>query len=390
MSKYSKKKIPEGMWQTAEGQTNAAAISNAPSDNNLPFVPFLSDIPKLPKLEAQPEGGFYDSNSSLHRRPPPSKGLTIAKKFNGNISLIPHELSTIAEADSQVSARIGSSPVSPNTSKTSQGISPHKEFEIPEDEENQTISSGKSSKSSDKSTDICMMCNKKCDECSCKKLSETDKSKGKDTSKSKISSPLSLTADVSNKSKTSGDMSLSKSTATISRKSLLVSSSSSDDLESIEAMLKSIGMEWAIPTLHKTHEALALTSSSSSQDLSAKKRLKGNESTGSEISLKDFLSKQMVNKVSSSTLKSDASPASLSMEFSEMSAIQLHSGEDKLKQRTSTPITSSKSSKSKGSLKRVVFSEESDLSSVRDESRKHSDKYSFGSLSEYSNSKNGG
>lgn len=135
-------------------------------------------------------------------------------------------------------------------------------------------------------------------------------------------------------------------------------SSSSDDVEAIEAMLRSIGMDWAIPTLHKTKEALALSSSSSSLDLQQKQKLFGNESI-SDTSLKAFLSNKFFNKISSSTLISDTSPVSILGEISDLSAVR---GNSKERPRTSTPLTNSKTSKSKDG---DMFSVESDISSVK-------------------------
>lgn len=67
------------------------------------FVPLLVDIPKLPKLEMPPKNLTFSNN---HKRPPTSKGIEIAKRLNGNISVVPHELSTIVEADSQLSTKL--------------------------------------------------------------------------------------------------------------------------------------------------------------------------------------------------------------------------------------------------------------------------------------------
>lgn len=279
-------------------------------ENGRPFVKFLVDIPKLPILEPEPEG--TPLNESVKKRPPPSKGLSTAKKYNGDISLIPHELSTIVEADSQLSTKI-----SPNTSKT-QAM---EKTQIPEESE---------------------------------------------------ASSKSLTCTESNCTNIYSSWSKSSS------------SNSSSDLKSIEAMLKSIGMDWAIPTLHKTQEALALTSSSSSSDLStSKKKDSARKSTSaSEVSLKEFLRKQMMSKISSSSLnKSDGSPASFVRECSEISAIQVTSSADKSKQRTSTPVMSGKSSADKSKDdQHQLFTGVSDISSVRNSSGDVVTKRTFKSL----------
>ncbi|KAL1513480.1 hypothetical protein ABEB36_002886 [Hypothenemus hampei] len=318
----------------------------APSSSLTPFIPLLLDIPKLPILEPAPEG------REEKRHPPPSKGLINVKKFNGNVSLIPHELSTIVEADSQISAKI-----SPNTSKTDapkpieqivvttkSPIMPSVPITSIEQGANVPPSSPKSSHSKDK----------------------------KESSKSTQS--LTCSDD------TCANILLSSSSSKLS------SSSSSGDLKSIESMLKSIGMEWAIPTLHKTQEALALTSSSSSAEAnSSKKRSTRRSVSTSELSLREFLKKQTISRISSSSLnKSGASPASFMKECSEISVIQGNSSMDKTKQRTSTPVLSSKStnkSKDGGQL----FTGASDISSVKNSSgeelgKTSQEKYTFHSL----------
>ncbi|XP_066143260.1 myb-like protein X [Euwallacea fornicatus] len=266
-----------------------------------PFVQFLVDIPKLPILEPEPEG-YNDAK----RRPPPSKGLITAKKFNGNISLMPHELSTIAEADSQLSNK-----VSPNTSKLNM---------------------------------------------------------------------KEAVAEASLQSDSSKSLTCIESTCTNIGTSILTSSSSGSDMKSIETMLKSIGMEWAIPTLHKTQEALALTSSSS--DLSLKEK-KSSRTSASELSLKEFLKKKLENKISSSSLnKSEASSGSFVRDCSELSAIQVTSSAEKTKQRTSTPVISSKSTMNQSKEEQQqLFTGASDISSVRSTSGEQS-KQTFRSLGE--------
>lgn len=342
------------------------------SENSVSFVPFLSDIPKLPKLEAQPENGKDDSSCSTHKRPPPSRGLYAAKKFNGNISLVPHELSTIVEADSQLSTKIASA----NNSRTSQDISPRKDFELviqPEVkvavEDYGTSTSKLSSKSDTGSpgqvTKVCVTSKEK----------NTQIVSAEERSKTPPVSPVNFSSEGSNPS-----IILSCSKSSTTKKAVQMSSSSSDDMETIEAMLKSIGMEWAIPTLHKTKEALALTSSSSSLELSSKKQVVSNSMSESEVSLKQYLKKQI--KISSSTLRSDASPASFSADLSELSSIQANNSNEKSHQRMSTPVVSSKSTEK--SERKVTFSAGSDISSIRDDK---SSKTSYRSLNEYSQSK---
>lgn len=298
-----------------------------------PFVSFLSDIPKLPKFEPAINNNVSMNN---HKRPPPSKGLTIAKKFNENISLVPHELSTIVEADSQLSNKMVNGLTSPN-SDSSKSLSPLKDVELflPQ-----------------ASTEpIQQLCSKMfCDINKARPIEPLSTTNGKNEMyppNSTSSHSKSGSCEISCERISHNLLDSSKHT-----------SSSSDDIETIEAMLKSIGMEWAIPTLHKTKEALALSSSSSSLELSQKNKLFGNDSSTSDINLKAFLSKQLYKKLSSSTLISDTSPVSILGEISVFSDNHSHPKE---RQRTSTPLTSKNSSKSKEG---AAFSMESDISSV--------------------------
>ncbi|KAH1001649.1 hypothetical protein HUJ04_005637 [Dendroctonus ponderosae] len=321
--------------QESHQQENAVEAEKPPAVQ--PFVPFLVDIPKLPILEPEPD---RINLGPERRHPPPSKGLLTAKKFNGNISLMPHELSTITEADSQHSAKI-----SPNQSKTNASIdrelhqlldqagSPDSESTLPAAKPNSPgAASGKHKSASDKSD-------------------------------ASISNAL-----------TCSDSTCTNLAALSSSSSKMSSSSSSGDLKSIEAMLKSIGLDWAIPTLHKTQEALALTSSSSSVDLSSKKTSARKSTSESEVSLKEFLKKQLLEKVSSSSLnRSNASPASFVRDCSDVSSIH-----EKTKRRTSTPVFSSKSTNK--SKEEQLFSGASDISSVRHSSANVSEKRTFQSL----------
>ncbi|XP_023029001.2 uncharacterized protein [Leptinotarsa decemlineata] len=351
--------------------TDPPPTSTPPEINNQPFVPFLLDIPKLPKFEIQPP-----TTQTAHKRPPPSKGLTIVRKFNGNISLTPHELSTIVEADSQLSTKMGSNVPSPNASKTSIDVIGLKDIElivIPERSELPNSRSD-SEREVEKVPQIAVTAQKKEVRTSPKKTQPSPKRRNKSPTHQERSTS-SEAVDISKASSTNTTATQSINycdDSSCAKKSMKKSSSSSsDDIENIEAMLKSIGMEWAIPTLHKTQEALAMTSSSSSLDLTSKKRGLSNDSSVSEVSLKEFMRKQMMSKVSSSTMKTDASPGSLLGEFSDISAIQAaNSSTEKEKQRTSTPLMTSKST----SKSKVVFSADSDLSSVRGESLGHSKK----------------
>ncbi|CAG9862874.1 unnamed protein product [Phyllotreta striolata] len=269
------------------------------------FVPILSDIPRLPKFEPQNEA------NATHRRPPPSKGLAAAKKFNGNISLNPHELSTIVEADSQLSTKLPSPETSGNNLNAPLLTIPEIDLDsasgMASCRDKSKSSSGKDYKSGkDYSTS-----------------NKDDSMKSCEEFPSSILLPSSSSS--SGKKKTRDD-------STCGAISFQQSSSSSDDVESIEAMLRSIGMEWAIPTLYKTQEALALgSSSSSSLELSKKKG-----EAGSDISLNEYLKKKIL-KLPASTLISETTPPSFIGDQTELSGIPASSGEHS-RQRTSTPI----------------------------------------------------
>lgn len=278
------------------------------------FVPLLLDIPKLPKLTVPDESLTY--TDAKKKKPPPAKGLLVAKKFNENIATVPHELSTIQEADSQLSARL------------------QKNDKIPEKGPEQQ------SKSSDGSIpDILaeLIRNAKSDQ---------DKKSPKGTSR---------------RSNEKSSRELQKLTSSES------STDKSSEMENIENMLRKMGMGWAVATLRKTQEALALTSSSSSLDISIKhKEVKVTESSSSEVSLKEFLGKQLYAKITSST--NDSSLSSFMKEFQDISAIQglSSTNRDKTSHRTSTPVLTSKSiEKAEDDNLGSGFVGESDLSSVR-------------------------
>ncbi|CAG9769077.1 unnamed protein product [Ceutorhynchus assimilis] len=265
-------------------------------NKEVPFIPFLVDIPKLPILEPEPEG--FDDTVPTKRYPPPSKGLIAAKKFNGDIPLmIPHELSTIVEADS--------SKISPNNSKLVIPLSPTME----------------------------------------EPTLPTDETVVEESVVDKDSCP---------------------NFAFSSSGSQVTSTTSSGELRSVEDMLKSIGMDWAISTLQKTKESLGLSPGSTSEDLSSIKKCRSQKSpSNTEVSLKEFLKKQAISKISSSSMKSEASPASFAPDRSDLSAIQANSSTEKAKQqKTSTPVLSKSTSNSQED--QLQFSTgASDLSSVR-------------------------
>ncbi|XP_044266684.1 uncharacterized protein LOC123012677 [Tribolium madens] len=240
-----------------EGKT-AGQVSEKTSvslkDDKTPSTsfPLLLDIPKLPRLEAP------SLEKKRKKRPPPTKSLRPIPE-----PVVPHELSTIIEADSQLSAK-AESPIKPKRSKSPKG---------------------RPSSAGSKSGEV----------------------------------PDILTEVVKDKSSNSSDFS---------------------EMETMETMLMSIGMEWAIPTLKKTREALALTSSSS-----------GSKESG-ELSLREFLS-----KISSS---SDV------MSMSDSQGMSLIHDDNRM---TSTPIAGY-GEKKEG---QPIFLTDSDLSSVKEHSGRTKD-----------------
>ncbi|KAJ3653249.1 hypothetical protein Zmor_012510 [Zophobas morio] len=250
----SEKKVVE---TTDDGKTVGTLVTRTtvrlrPTEEPKDPAPLFLDIPKLPRLEAP-------SLEKKKKRPPTSKGM---RAIAGNA----HELSTIIEADSQITTKVES----PSKSKSSAGS---------------------------------------------KSGSVSDVGAG-------------------SKSQSSDDVS---------------------EMDTMETMLISIGMEWAIPTLKKTREALAMTSSSS-----------GSKESG-EVSLRDFLS-----KISSSTSKSEE--GSMLSESQGVSLIQVDN------RRTSTPITNN-------NKEGPIFITDSDVSSVREHSDRKDSTEKFYDLNEESLSK---
>lgn len=325
----------EGLLQSEPVPQNEVVAKTTSTEKEQPFLSFLSDIQKLPIFEAE----VINEPLNNHKRPPPSKGLSIAKKFNENISLVPHELSTIIEGDSQISTKIGNGLPSPTASKSSLSLSPLKDVEL-------IILPQTAKEPINKSPKVLNVINET-------KSVERSPSSNHSVENLKHTIDSSTMSSSCNKS---GICELSRSRTSRSfGESSKQNSTSSDDIETIETMLRSIGMEWAIPTLHKTKEALALSSSSSSLDLSLKNKIFCNNSNVSDINLKALLSKHLHKKISSSTSISDTSPVSILGDISDFSALQANSKE---RPRTSTPLTTSKSKEG------AAFSMESDISSV--------------------------
>lgn len=254
------------------------------------FVPLLLDIPKIPVLA---------TDSSTKKKPPPSKTFMAARKFTDFIA--PHELSTIPEQDSQMRLEITMKDRSPKEQKNS----PVADV-VPPPRKSPTLEHKAKLKIDDKNSNM-------------------DNKKEKNQIIMRNTSTPVINSSKSSSKKDSNNFDSLESSDTSSNEKI--------EMLRIEAMLRSIGMEWAISTLRKTQEALALTSSSSSLDVKSPCTLK----KFSDSDIKEYLSKQLFQKISSSTLRTDASPGSLN-ESQELSDI-LNSGY--VYKQTSTPVNRS-------------------------------------------------
>lgn len=310
LSQYLTTELPQATHDVDKELTlqfkNLLAVNKESKQPDVPFVPLLRDIPKLPKL-SPPKDTLRDPKKG--KKPPASKGILVAKRFNGDISALPHELSIIPEADSQLSVKVAQPLAKDRQQK----------------------------KSSDESMPDILV-----------ELIDTAKAHAKGSPKK-------------NRSSDSGQVQVVSSDS---------SAEKSSDMETVEAMLRKMGMGWAIATLKKTQEALALTSSSSSMDISIKQKevRLTDSSSSSEVSLKEILGKQFLAKFTSTmTSTNDSSFSSLLKEFQDISAIQGGSGstKDKASQRTSTPVLTCKGV-DKGEAINLI-GESSDLSSVKEQ-----------------------
>ncbi|XP_045472132.1 myosin-9 isoform X2 [Harmonia axyridis] len=286
-------------------------VSGSKEGNSTDFIPFLLDIPKLPALAA-------DSTNTKHKKPPPSKSFMVARKFTDFVA--PHELSTIPEQDSQMkfeSTIRDKSPKDENKFQAKETISISKKSPI----ENK----GKPNSSPKGNNPIIYAVTTKSDNNIHLKVPDP-----KPTIIRTTSSPIiRTTSPINSHSKSSSKTKESSNYSDNSLGSLNTSGDEKVEMLRIEAMLRSIGMDWAIPTLRKTQEALALTSSSSSIDMKSPSLKQLNESD-----IKEYFSKQLFQKISSSTLRTDASPGSLN-ESRDLSDIQ---NSDFAYKQTSTPV----------------------------------------------------
>lgn len=106
--------------------------------------------------------------------------------------------------------------------------------------------------------------------------------------------------------------------------SKMSSSDSSSELEGMESLLREMGMGWAIATLRKTQEALAMSSSSSSMDLSVKQK-----EALAEVSVGDMSLKELIAKLKASTSTNESSLSSFMRDIQDVSSILGSSGKRK-------------------------------------------------------------
>ena len=310
-------------------------LSETKSEANAEFVPLLLDVQKLPKLVVQRFNNDENNQSTndqceKRKKPPTARGLSVARKYNGEIFDIPHELSTIMEVDSRLSL----------TTKHSK--SP--DFEAQANSFNQPAvvapsTSRLTSEQQPKSTNF---------QSKSVKVHESNSQKTSDDSMPDIVAEL-VKDDIDNKSSQKPPHSENTSN----------SSAKSSESENLDVILQRMGMSWALTTLKKTRASMTQDSSSSSHESNVRSGQSGirfceaeasDNSNTSEVTLRDFLGQKVFT--SSSSARSDSHSSPLTHEFENISAIHgsLASSETK-RRRTSTPIHTTKStSKSENNL----------------------------------------
>lgn len=304
------------------------------------FKPLAMNIPKLPKLEFN-----LENQSEKHSKPPPAKGLIAAKKFSIDISNLPHELSTIAEVDSQISTRIRANSNSPI--RNFDNLNPVIVLpEFPTDWVKKTKQSERSM------PDIVA-------EIAVNTEDVTKRERGVQIQEKPVTIPLKPVDNLINITPKINENSTTDS-----------STEDKSGMDNIESMLKSMGMGWAVSTLRKTQAAELRVSSStsttskeqSSSSIDENSKLPTSSSSSSDITLRDILGKKLFsNSTNTSSLSQSISP-NLKKAINDLSTIygSGRSTENK-KQRTSTPIQTTKSSESKKEL----YTADSELSTVK-------------------------
>lgn len=326
------------------------------------FVPMLQGIPKYNLQSEQKSQPIHLLDSPVKQflvnsksRPPPALNSNM-QRYNLNIDMTPHELSTIVEMDTVASSKNASEMLI--SKHQSQQLIPA--VEPPQDYDDVNILEEDLSSSSEFRTItperfMVMESQKELHKISLISSMDSNKSRRKSALRK---SPKHKATDRATASQISGVQPLGSDRA-----------SSSTSPEDMEKILRNMGLGWAVSTLKKTHEALALSSTStSSVETSFKKRVSFKEysSTNSEVSLKDVITKEFFKKLtSSSSSSSDISPR---LQENNPNISEIIGGapgtqsRDRSQHRTSTPVQQSRSTDSKNNN---LFSGESDVSSVR-------------------------
>ncbi|GLV41425.1 hypothetical protein CBL_06655 [Carabus blaptoides fortunei] len=298
----------------SNGLTESNVEANDPLNSNTAsneFVPMLVGIPKYDEDDSVTLLNFVNPNmnnfvfNTTKPKPPPAL-LRNAAKYNLNIDMTPHELSTIVELDTVTSSRNVSEIVIQRPRTPDEHI-PNKDI-------GDIVYISRSDESSTQSEFVTISPERYMSprETGIKKTSNGNVERKEGEHLKKVSPKSAL--------KKPGNKSPSRPKSEISGVQPLFSDKSSSSPEDREAILRNMGLGWAVSTLKKTQESLALSSSSDSSKRHDISEIAG--ATGSQ-------------------------------------------SRDKSQQRTSTPVHYSKSTDSKNKSKEHLFTGDSDLSSVR-------------------------
>ncbi|KAF5277741.1 hypothetical protein FQR65_LT03721 [Abscondita terminalis] len=337
--RHSQSRAQSQSFGESQNQSRGQSIS-LKSDQNVDVAtastsPIWLDIPRL-AIFTTPEvqrDNVKDSKS----KPPPSKGITLAKCYNKDITALPHELSEILEVDSIASSKLHRSTRSsksklPTSQLQNTDTSLRMSSIVREILKENSVSSGGSV------PDI---------------LSGID------------SSSQILTTEIYTDDKVAQTKDKITDTLSLLSQKTLLSDSSTNDMETIETTLKQLGMGWAVTTIKKTQEALALTStSSSSVDI-----LPGNSGTAKENSTSS-LKRRSLDMLGSSSSSSSALSIFLRGLVDTSQNLDSGSSANKTSRKTSTPVPgTSFDQKTKNSIQpSIIPTAESDISTIKQSS----------------------
>lgn len=330
------------------------------SDNPETFVPMLQGIPKYGEgVSAAP----YVSQIIQKIKPKPPPSLARAN-MRGYVDVMPHELSTIVEADTMASSK--------NTSVHSPKKNEHRV--VLDVVDRKTIEGELIEKPSEESPQLS---NASGDYVTITpdRIVDLDKSeiKGKQvvvlkSPEQKKTSPKSTP--------TNQDPMIDSTKSNISGVQPLSDSNSSPD--ELESLLRKFKLDWAISLVRKTEQALALSSSSSTSELDSKFKSSDVSITELYRQLYQKLASSSGSEIDKSQILSDLS--SHFRDLNDLSRIQstttglkaesrTDSRNKSQQQRTSTPVQISHSSESFS--KEVMFKGDSEISSVRNSSEEN-------------------